>query len=132
MTKLFNKPEETFKRRILRVNNPLAELRMWYLLRNRRLNNQKFRRQYGIGSFVVDFYCPEAKLVIEIDGATHSTKGELENDQKRQDYIESLGLTVIRFTNEEVYYRPDRVLRKIRRVLKQLKNCLNTSSQPSP
>jgi len=62
----------------------------------------KFRRQYSIGSFIVDFYCPEIKLIIEIDGATHSSEKEIIYDKERQKYLESLGLKIKRYTNTEI------------------------------
>ena len=82
---------------------PLAEQLLWNEIRNKKLG-YKFRRQYSIGKFIVDFYSPEVKLVIEVDGDSHfyhSNSQEL--DTKRQGYIELLGLKVIRFTNYEIY-----------------------------
>lgn len=132
MTQLFNKSEEKHKRLALRSNLPPAEIKMWYLLRNRQLDGFKFRRQYGIGPFVVDFYCPAVNLVIEIDGATHCTSEEKAYDRIRQSYIENKGLTVLRFTNEQVYLVEERVLRKIKKTLRYLSNAKGTSPQPSP
>lgn len=62
----------------------------------------KFRRQYSIGNFIIDFYCPEIKLAVEIDGATHGTPEELRYDAKRQKYLENLGIKVKRYTNTDV------------------------------
>jgi len=75
------------------------------------LSRFKFRRQYGIGPFIVDFCCPEAKLVVEIDGDSHYLdEGIKKNDRDRQKYIEDLGFTVLRFTNDEISKNIDGVL----------------------
>ena len=79
-------------------------------------NNQlgyKFRRQFGIGKYIVDFYCPKLRLVIEIDGATHSTDREVESDKVRQKYLEDLGLLVKRYTNSALRENIDYILEDI-------------------
>ena len=86
--------------RELRHDSTVPERILWGLLRNRRLAGMKFRRQQTIGPFIVDFYCADMKLVIEVDGESHS--GRLGEDQKRQSFLERNGLRVIRFTNEDV------------------------------
>ena len=86
--------------RELRRDSTVPERILWGLLRNRRLAGMKFRRQRTIGPFIVDFYCDEMKLVIEVDGESHA--GRQEEDQKRQSFLERNGLRVIRFTNDEV------------------------------
>ncbi len=85
-----------------------AEAAMWKLLRDRRLSGLKFRRQHAFGRFIVDFYCPSANLVVEIDGAIHDAQPG--HDYERQTVLESLGLTVIRFTNDEVLSSPGTTL----------------------
>jgi very-short-patch-repair endonuclease len=85
-----------------------AENALWAKLRNRRLNDSKFRRQHAVYRFIVDFYCAEARLIIEVDGDIHDyTQAE---DAIRQEFLESLGLLVIRFTNDEVFHQIDGVL----------------------
>jgi len=105
MTQIFNRSSDTEKRRRLRRESPLAEQRLWHRLRNRQLMGYRFRRQYGVGPYVLDFYCPELKLAIEVDGDSHFAAGEY--DRERQRYIESLGIRVLRFTNREVFERLD-------------------------
>jgi len=105
MTQIFNRSSDTEKRRRLRRESPLAEQRLWLRLRNRQLMGYRFRRQYGVGPSVLDFYCPEVKLAIEVDGDSHFEAGEY--DRERQRYIESLGIRVLRFTNREVFKRLD-------------------------
>ena len=88
--------------RDLRKNQTAAEHRVWSLLRSRRLAGLKFRRQHVLGRYVADFVCLPARLVIEIDGDTHSTDEELEGDAKRREEIEQAGFRVIRFGNDYV------------------------------
>ncbi len=92
---------------------PPAEIILWSKLRGKNLEGLKFRRQYSIGSFVVDFYCPERKLAIEIDGESHYVDGATERDKMRQSIIESAGVSFLRFTNHDVYERLEGVIEKI-------------------
>jgi very-short-patch-repair endonuclease len=116
MPKIFNKKRMKGLRQELRGRMPQAELVLWNQLRGQALGF-KFRRQHGIGSFVVDFYCPKAKLVLEIDGDSHFEDGVAEYDQKRQRYIERLGIRVLRFTNNDVLESLDAVVEKITEAL---------------
>ena len=87
--------------RNLRKNSTTQENLLWSLLRNRKLNNLKFKRQVPIGSYIVDFVCEEKKLIIELDGGQHNTPENLQYDKKRTEYLNSLGYKVIRFWNNE-------------------------------
>ena len=80
-----------------------AEELFWQMVRNRNLMGLKFRRQHPVGPFVVDFYCHELKLVVEIDGDVHELENVKEYDQQREAYITELGLRVLRFKNEDVF-----------------------------
>jgi very-short-patch-repair endonuclease len=113
MTRLFNKTSEKEKRRVLRKNMPPAETILWSKLRGKNLNGCKFRRQYSIGPYIVDFYSPQLKLAIEIDGESHFVVGALQRDQVRQAFIESADVTVLRFTNCDIYDRLEGVVEKI-------------------
>jgi len=84
----------------LRKNMTKEEAHIWYQYLCRA--EYRFRRQYIIGNYIVDFYCHQAKLVIEIDGSQHVTPEQTEYDKQRTAYLESKGLKVIRFTNSEV------------------------------
>ncbi len=86
--------------RNLRNRSTLAEVLFWNQVKRKQFRGYQFLRQKPIGEFIVDFYCPPLKLIVEIDGDTHF--GNERNDAKRQSYLESLGLTVARFTDEEV------------------------------
>src|SRR6266550_7334505 len=77
-----------------------AESRLWQALRNGSLAGLKFRRQHPIGRFLVDFYCPRLRLVIEVDGTVHDSRGN--EDAERQNELEAFGLGALRFRNEEV------------------------------
>lgn len=88
----------------MRVNPTAAENALWQELRNRQVNNLKFRRQLPIGSYIVDFYCAEKKLVVEIDGDAHL--GHEKQDLERTQWLESQELRVLRFTNDEVLDSP--------------------------
>ena len=83
---------------------PFAELLLWYYLRGKHLNGYKFRRQVSIGPFIVDFYCPRTHVAIEIDGDSHVTPSAVTYDVRRQAYLQSLGMTVLRFTNTDIYH----------------------------
>ncbi|NIM93010.1 MAG: DUF559 domain-containing protein [Anaerolineales bacterium] len=86
--------------RTLRKEQTKAEEILWFVLRNRNLCGWKFRRQHPIGPFIVDFFCLEAKLVVEVDGDTHV--GQEEYDERRTEWLNGQGYRVIRFTNREV------------------------------
>ena len=90
-----------------------AEKLLWQELRNRKIQNQRFLRQFSISSYVLDFYCPNLRLAIEVDGATHNTNDEIEYDKIRQAEIESLGIMFLRFNNEEIFKDINKVINKI-------------------
>lgn len=89
--------------RRLRAEATSAELILWKALRDRRFDGWKFRRQHPIASFIVDFVSLQARLVLEVDGATHGTDQQQSRDASRSDVIESLGFRVVRVTNTDVY-----------------------------
>ncbi len=87
--------------RKLRNESTLSEILLWKEIQNRKMLGYRFLRQKPIGNYIVDFYCSELKLVIEIDGDSHSEE-TYEKDMKRQEWLESIGLTVIRFCDLDV------------------------------
>ncbi|GAB3954182.1 hypothetical protein GCM10028805_39190 [Spirosoma harenae] len=101
-------------RRGLRQNQTDAEIVLWQAIRARKLANAKFRRQHSFGYFIVDFYCFEHKLVIEVDGAVHNTPEAKISDAEREAVLCDLGLTVMRFKNDDILYSLTNVLQKIR------------------
>jgi very-short-patch-repair endonuclease len=107
------------QRRYLRQNSTTSEKIIWQKLRNRQVGKFKFKRQYNIGKFIVDFYCDEIKLIIEIDGDVHAYQKE--HDKKRQIFLENRGLKIIRYTNYEVRTNLVGVLEDILRRCEELK-----------
>ena len=89
-------------KRRLRSNMTGPETRLWSRLRARQLQGLKFRRQHGIGPYIVDFYCPEQSLAIEIDGDSHADADQIVRDQLRDRYFQSLSLRVIRYFNDDI------------------------------
>ena len=96
--------------RELRTNFTLAEARLWEQLRAKRFNGIKIVRQQPIGPYFADFMCRSHKFIIEVDGATHSTKEELRHDQRRTSYLAEHGYKVFRISNDEVLNALDQVL----------------------
>jgi len=96
--------------RALRSNMTDAEKKLWQRLRAKQLKGLKFLRQYIIGSYIVDFYCHEEQVVIEIDGSGHMTEKGKEKDIKRDNYLKSLEIKVFRFNNLEVLNNTDSVM----------------------
>ena len=99
--------------RYMRKNLTPAESILWQRLRRKQVGGLRFRRQHPIGRFIVDFYCAEVKLVIEVDGAVHFQPGHDEYDAARQGFLEQLGLNVLRFDNAQVLRETDKVLEAI-------------------
>jgi very-short-patch-repair endonuclease len=122
MTKLYNRTSEKTKRQQLRRNMTKAEFMLWQKLKGKQLEGVKFRSQYGVGRFVVDFYCTELKLAIEIDGESHFQDGVQEYDQQRQAFIESVVILFLRFTNDDVYRNLEGVLERIIQKIGELRN----------
>ncbi len=91
------RPVQTKRARALRKDMTFTEVRLWLKLRGRQLNGWKFRRQHPIGEYIVDFYCPDARLVIELNGSTHQFEEQFDYDQRRKRWLESQGYTVLTF-----------------------------------
>lgn len=108
--------------RELRQESTEAEKLLWAELRNRKLNGWKFRRQHPLDKFIVDFYCNEKKLVVELDGSVHSEKINKEYDEARTAMLSGLNVIVLRFKNEEVVNDIKETLKKIREVADLLNN----------
>jgi very-short-patch-repair endonuclease len=101
-------------RKKLRNNLTSAEARLWSILKNKQLKGRKFRRQHSIDNFIVDFYCPKEKLVIELDGQVHFNPVMEEKDSKRDKILNSYGITVLRFENKMVFENQEIVLKAIK------------------
>lgn len=99
-----------------------AEHLMWQILRAKRFMNLKFRRQHVIKPYIVDFYCHEIRLVIELDGSQHGTDDAIEYDAERTKFLEAFGLKVVRYWNYDVLRRTNVVLEDLWNVCFELKN----------
>ena len=99
--------------RQLRENLTDAERHLWAKIRMKQLKGYQFYRQKPIGDYTVDFFCPKAKLVIEIDGSHHLVGEKIEYDRIRDEYLSSLGLRVLRFTNTNVLTHIEGVIESI-------------------
>jgi very-short-patch-repair endonuclease len=97
----------------LRKNMTDAEKLLWSKLRMKQLKGLMFSRQKPIGGYIADFYCHKAKLVIEVDGGQHFSSDTIDYDRIRDEFISSLGLTVLRFTNTDVLQNIDGVIEVI-------------------
>jgi very-short-patch-repair endonuclease len=100
----------TERARKLRWNMTDSERRLWALLRGKKLAGYRFRRQAQIGPYIADFFCPKARLVIEVDGTFHGDKNQDARDEARTRWFEAHGCRVIRFWNKHVFMYPDRVV----------------------
>jgi very-short-patch-repair endonuclease len=99
--------------RTLRKNLTDAERNLWVRIRGKPLKDKQFYRQKNIGNYVVDFYCPSAKLIVEIDGGQHYSEEGKKKDEIRDSYLQYLGFTVLRFSDREVLKNIDGVLERI-------------------
>jgi very-short-patch-repair endonuclease len=130
MTQVFNHPKQKLLRQKLRKMPIGCERKLWQRIRNKQLG-YKFFRQYGIGKYVVDFYCSELKLVIEMDGITHTTPEEIENDQIRQKFIESKDIRVKRYSNNDIKENFSEVIYNIQEMCGELEGKKSNSPCPS-
>jgi very-short-patch-repair endonuclease len=131
MNQIFNKKAQKEIRQALRRSLPPSEIILWSKLRNRQICDQKFRRQFSVGPYVIDFYCPALKLAIEVDGDSHFQNGQQGNDKRRQAYIESTGIHFLRFRNNEVRENIAGVLESIYRRLIELKGAVGPPAAES-
>ncbi len=115
----FNRRNLKTKRKHLRNNPTQAEAFLWGYLKDNQIEGRKFRRQSSIKPFIVDFYCPEEKLVIELDGDFHIDEKAIKDDEQRTMKLETEGLQVIRFENQEVLLNLESVLQEIKRHFKK-------------
>ena len=117
MTEYFNRSEERDLRRRLRNDMPPSEILLWSKLRGKQLLGMKFRRQYSVGPYCIDFFCSEISLAVELDGDSHFTDEAKRYDQERQRWIESFGIRFLRFTNTDVHENLEGVLHVIARAI---------------
>ncbi len=97
----------------LRREQTEAERKLWSRLRNRQLDGWKFKRQVPKGRYILDFYCAEAALIVELDGGQHAEENAVRHDAKRTKYLQESGYRIVRFWNHEVFEDIDTVLQSI-------------------
>jgi very-short-patch-repair endonuclease len=115
---ILNKPKLKEYRRSLRNKSTSAEIALWNILKNKKIQGRKFRRQYSIGNYIVDFCCPLEMIVIELDGDFHAEYYQIENDRVREEFIINQGFIVIRFENKYVFEDPEYVVDTIKKHFK--------------
>jgi very-short-patch-repair endonuclease len=116
MSKIHNNRILKERRMELRRKETPMEEKLWFELRNNKLGT-KFKRQHSIGGYILDFYCAEKKLIIELDGEIHNTKEAKEYDAVRDKFFKELGYKTLRFLNREVESGIEEVLEKIKNIL---------------
>lgn len=112
---------QTILRRELRNHSTPAEATLWKLLKNSQAGGYKFRRQHGIGPFVLDFYCPMLRLCVELDGGVHQMPLVDVKDEMRTKFLNEQGITVLRFENDIVWRNPQSIVEKIIEFGKRIK-----------
>ena len=109
-----NLPQKKDDRRTLRNTLTPAEATLWNSLKGSQLAGRKFRRQHGVGAYILDFYCPEERIAVELDGAGHYTAAGNLHDTARTAYLTTLDIQVIRFENKLMWSALDSVLQTIK------------------
>lgn len=119
MTEYFNKSEFKQRRKDLRNNPTKAEKLLWNVFKGKGLGGFKFRRQYGVGRYVIDFYCVKSKLAVETDGGVHDSEESQKYDKDREEFIKNFGIRILRIRNEEVESNIEGVINMIMDELKK-------------
>ena len=123
--KIYYKPKLKSRARELRNNSTLSEVLLWNQLKARKMKGYQFMRQKPIGNYIVDFFCSKLRLVIEIDGESHIDK--VEYDKKRQQELEAIGLSFLRFSDLDVKSNLNGVLQMIEKWIEQPPNPMRTT-----
>jgi very-short-patch-repair endonuclease len=124
MTKHYNKSNYEESRKYLRSHPTYTEYLLWMQLKSKRMCGYKFRRQYSVDKYILDFYCPKVKLAIEVDGLSHQPEEQKNYDRYRQRYIEKFGIKFIRISDEEIFLDLDKVVEKIKLRITELESYL--------
>lgn len=118
-----NPSSQTTERKELRSHATPAEAALWKMLKNSQVGGYKFRRQHGIGPYILDFYCPLLRLDIELDGSAHDAPMADKHDEIRTKFLQKQGITVLRFRNELVYRNPNAIIEEIIKIGKSRTPC---------
>lgn len=116
----YNVSQLKTRRRALRNGQTKYEMTLWHEFRNRRFLGLKFYRQYSVGSFILDFFCPKIRFAIEIDGQQHQMPVIQNHDEIRTQFLEAHDIWVMRIKNDEIFYDLQGVLEKIEEVITRL------------
>ena len=114
---LYNNQTLRDRRRELRNNQTKPEEILWQYLSNNKIKGLRFFRQYSVGPYILDFYCPKLRLGIEIDGESHDTSDVKIYDKERTEYLDGADIKILRFKNEEVVSNIEGVLSKIKKMI---------------
>jgi very-short-patch-repair endonuclease len=117
MKHLRNDPSLKERRRELRRNQTEAEKTFWTHVRNGQFHGMKFFRQYSVGPYILDFYCPVKKLAVELDGGQHNQAENMEYDAARSEYLSAHGIEVLRFWNHDVLLDVQSVLARVEEMI---------------
>ena len=115
---MYNDKLQKLRRRELRKNQTEAEKILWQRIRGRKLNNLKFHRQYSAGPYILDFFCPEIRLAIELDGEQH--KNAQEYDKEREAFLKDKDIRIIRFWNGEVLDDAEKVIEQLQNLIMRI------------
>jgi len=119
-------------RRQLRNNSTDAERRLWFYLQNKQIDNTRWRRQYSVDQYILDFFSPELRLAIELDGGQHGESAQAAHDQIRTQFLSSQDIVVLRFWNNDVLKNIEGVVERIREVIiDRQSNATSTQSPPT-
>ena len=131
-THVFNTRDMKALRRQLRSNGTPAEGRLWNILKGKKVGGLQFRRQYSVGQYILDFYCPALKLAIELDGNYHYNTANSEHDMDRdEDLLNDYGIQTLRFENKIVFEQPQTIVDSVLRILTE-KRGETGSTPPNP
>ena len=118
---LYNNKSLRDRRRELRNNQTEVEKLLWSRISKRQINNLRFNRQYSVGPYILDFYCSEIRLAIELDGSHHKEEMAKVYDKERDNFLKSANISTVRFWNDDVFKNIDFVLEKIKNKIMQIK-----------
>jgi very-short-patch-repair endonuclease len=121
---LYNNKSLKERRRDLRKNQTPAEKKLWSLINKDKILGLRFLRQYGVGPYILDFYCTKIRLGIELDGEVHNAIERKQYDKEREKYLKNLDIEVIRFWNDDVLKNIEDVLKELQNKIKSLSNKL--------
>lgn len=122
MSFLYNDPDHLPIRRLLRRQQTRPEYILWQYLQNRKLCGLKFKRQYGVGRYIVDFYCSELRLAIEVDGESHASIRAQEYDAERTSFLNAQDIHVVRLTNDDIILNMEGVYDYLERLVRDLRD----------